>query len=170
MGRTTYPQAAYVVAAGTIAVLVTVSVVAATLCSSVIDFVTVRVVVVVQNTVAGNEDLTTFAAATFPPAAAALDVSERIGVKLGEVGTVVVPFVFVLVIVVTYSVRVVVTVKAVVYVGTGEVFVLPSWVEQDAAASTTMRGVFWKRMRRRDKRGEGVGERNIMVAVLWSFC
>ena len=96
--------------------LVTVSVVAATLCSSVIDFVTVRVVVVVQNTVAGNEDLTTFAAGdtTAAFAAAALDVSERMGVKPGEVDIVVVPLVFVLVIVVTYSVRVVVTVKAVV--------------------------------------------------------
>ena len=96
--------------------LVTVSVVAATLCESVIDFVTVRVVVVVQNTVAGKEDLTTSgdtAAAAFF-AAAALDVSERMGVKPGGVGMVVVPLVFVLVTVVRYSVKVVVTVKAVV--------------------------------------------------------
>ena len=95
--------------------LVTVSVVAATLCESVIDFVTVRVVVVVQKTVAGNEDLTTLAAGdTAAAIAAALDVSERIGGKPGDVGIVVVPLVLVLVTVVRNSVRVVVTVKAVV--------------------------------------------------------
>ena len=132
--KSTHPQAAYVVAAGTVAVLVMVSVVAATLCESVIDFVTVRVVVVVQNTVAGKEDFTTLRAGETAAAfAAALDVSERMGVKPGGVGMVVVPFVFVLVVVVRYSVRVVVTVKAVVYVGTEEVLVLPSWVEHDAA-------------------------------------
>lgn len=53
--------------------------------------------------------------------------------KPGEVGIVVVPFVFVFVMVVRYSVRVVVTVKAVVYVGTGETLVLPSWLVQDLA-------------------------------------
>ena len=155
-------------AAGTVAVLVTVSVVAATLCESVIDFVTVRVVVVVQNTVAGNEDLATLAAGDTAAAfaAAALDVSERMGVKPGEVGMVVVPLVFVLVMVVRYSVRVVVTVKAVVYVGTEEVLVLPSWVEQDAAS--TMRRVLWKRMRK--EREEDVGESNMMAAVPRSFC
>ena len=164
--RSTHPQAAYVVAAGTVAVLVMVSVVAATLCESVIDFVTVRVVVVVQNTVAGKEDWTTLAAGDTAAAfAAALDVSERMGVKPGEVGMVVVPLVLVLVMVVRYSVRVVVTVKAVVYVGTEEVLVLPSWVEQDAA--WTMRWVFWKRTRR--ERKEEVGESNMMAAVLWSF-
>ena len=116
-----------------------VTVEAATLCGSVIDFVTVRVVVVVQNTVAGNEAVTTLrpgvTAATFFGSGLPV-VSERIGVKPGEVGIVVVPFVFVLVMVVRYSVRVVVTVKAVVYVGTGETLVLPSWVEQDLAWTT----------------------------------
>ena len=47
--------------------------------------------------------------------------------KPGEVGIVVVPFVFAFVMVVSYSVRVV------VYVGTGETLVLPSWVVQDLA-------------------------------------
>ena len=115
--RSTHPHAAYVVAAGTVAVLVTVSVVAATLCESVIDFVTVRVVVVVQNTVAGNDDFTTLGAGDTAAAfafATASDVSERMGVKPGDVGTVVVPLVLVLVTVVRNSVRVVVTVKAVV--------------------------------------------------------
>ena len=94
-----------------------VSVEAATLCGSVMDLVTVRVVVVVQNTVAGNEAVTTLllwpgvaARAAALAASGVPVVSERIGVKPGEVGMVVVPFVFVLVMVVRYSVRVVVTV------------------------------------------------------------
>ena len=82
-----------------------------------IDFVTVRVVVVVQNTVAGNEDDTTLRPGVLAAAISGSGVpvvSERMGVKPGEVGIVVVPFVCVLVMVVRYSVRVVVTVKAVV--------------------------------------------------------
>ena len=126
-----------------------VAVDAATLWGSVIDFVTVRVVVVVQNTVAGNE-----AVATLRPGATAAAisgsgvpvVSERIGAKPGDVGIVVVPLVFVLVMVVRYSVRVVVTVKAVVYVGTGETLVLPSWVVQDLA--WTMGYPLWKSKRK----------------------
>lgn len=62
--------------------------------------------------------------------------------KPGDVGIVVVPFVFVFVMVVRYSVRVVVTVKAVVYVGTGETLVLPSWVVQDLA---WLMGYLWWR-------------------------
>lgn len=92
-----------------------ITVEAATLCESVICFVTVRVVVVVQNTVAGYEAVTALrpgdTAATTSGAPA---FSERMGVKPGEVEMVVVPFDFVLVTVVRYSVRVVVTVKAVV--------------------------------------------------------
>ena len=116
--------------------LVTVTEVAATLCESVIDFVTVRVVVVVQKTVAGNEAVATLrpgATAAFICESGVPVVSERIGVKPGDVGIVVVPFDFVLIMVVRYSVRVVVTVKAVVYVGTEDVLVLPSWVVQDLA-------------------------------------
>ena len=129
-----------------------VTVEAATLCGSVIDFVTVRVVVVVQNTVAGYE-----AAKTLTPGVTAATlswsgepvVSERMGVKPGEVGIVVVPFVLVLVMVVRYSVRVVVTVKAVVYVGIGETFVLPSWVVQDLAS--IMVYVLWRSNRKERK-------------------
>lgn len=62
--------------------------------------------------------------------------------KPGDVRIVVVPFVFVFVMVVRYSVRVVVTVKAVVYVGTGETLVLPSWVVQDLA---WLMGYLWWR-------------------------
>ena len=122
---------------------------AATLCGSVVDCVTVRVVVVVQNTVAGNEAVTTLcpgvAAATISESGRPV-VSERIGVKPGEVGIVVVPFVFVFVMVVRYSVRVVVMVKAVVYVGTGETLVLPSWVVQDLA--WMMGYLFWRSKRK----------------------
>ena len=103
--------------------LVTVTVEAATLCGSVIDFVTVRVVVVVQITLAGNEDVTTLRPGVTAAAISGSGepvVSDRMGVKPGEVGIVVVPLDFVLVMVVRYSVRVVVTVKAVVYVGTGD--------------------------------------------------
>ena len=64
--------------------------------------------------------------------------------KPGEVGIVVVPSVFVFVMVVSYSVRVGVTVKAVVYnnVGIGETLVLPSWVVQDLA---WLMGYLWWR-------------------------
>ena len=48
--------------------------------------------------------------------------------------------------VVRYSVRVVVTVKAVVYVGTGETLVLPSWVVQDLA---WLMGYLWWRSKRK---------------------
>ena len=145
--------------------LVTVTVEAATLCGSVIDFVTVRVVVVVQNTVAGNEAVTTLrpgvTAATFCGSGLPV-VSERIGVKPGEVGIVVVPFVFVLVMVVRYSVRVVVTVKAVVYVGTGETLVLPSCVVQDLA--WTMGYLLWKSKRK--ERKEELCRSNMIAARL----
>ena len=43
----------------------------------------------------------------------------------------------------TNSVKVVVTVKGVVYVGTEVVEVLPSWVEQDLTATTGL--ICWKR-------------------------
>ena len=44
--------------------------------------------------------------------------------------------------------------------------VLPSWVEQDAAAM--MRGVFWKRRMREKK--EEVGESSMTAAILRFFC
>ena len=158
------------VAAGTVVVLVMVTLDAATLCGSVIDLVTVRVVVVVQNTVAGNEAVTTLRAGVTAAAAAATAalswsgvpvVSERIGVKPGDVGIVVVPFVFVLVMVVRNSVRVVVTVKAVVYVGTAETLVLPSWVVQDLAW-TVMGYLLWKSKRK--ERNEELCRNKIMAA------
>ena len=136
---------------------------AATLCGSVIDFVTVRVVVVVQNTVAGNEAVTTLrpgVAAAAISASGVPVVSERIGVKPGDVGIVVVPFVFVMVVVVRYSVRVVVTVKAVVYVGTAETLVLPSWVVQDLA--WTMEYLLWKSKRK--ERSEELCRNNMIDA------
>ena len=80
--------------------------------------------------------------------------------KPGEVGIVVVPFVFVLVMVVRYSVRVVVTVKAVVYVGTAETLVLPSCVVQDLA--WTMGYLLWKSKRK--ERNEGPCRNNMMTA------
>ena len=52
--------------------------------------------------------------------------------------------------------------------GTEEVFVLPSWVEHDAAA--TRRWVVWKMRTRRGKREDVGDESNMMaVTVLRSF-
>ena len=82
--------------------------------------------------------------------------------KPGEVGIVVVPFVFVFVMVVRYSVRVVVTVKAVVYVGTGETLVVSSWVVQDLAWTTG----YMLRKSKRKERKEEVCRNNMIVAGL----
>ena len=51
--------------------------------------------------------------------------------------------------------------------GTEEVLVLPSWVEHDEAL--TMRGVFWRKRRRRREMSDEVGGSNMMAAVLGSF-
>ena len=80
--------------------VVIVTMEATTLCGSVNNLVTVRVIVVVQDTVVEKKAVAILqpgvtAAAIFISGVSV--VSERIGVKRGEAGMVVVPFFFVLV-------------------------------------------------------------------------